>query len=476
MLRAEDEVHDALSDELARIGPAQLGPAQHDSGQHARFTVAEFGAAGATIWRVYRDENGTPRAEQPRVRAAAMKDRDAFYREVDPAFIVRAGTPDELPDELVALLPNPAGGAAAPVYECRTPLEDLVREAIRDSPLLLGYELAVLRQVPSGRDRPDGGRLVLTGQPLFPPGVTQGHRAVIRVRCEPAAEGTVFAVVTRDRRPDVPPSVQELRPVHVQTAPVPGDTYELTAVLTRPGRVQLQGLPGPLSHFSGSWDDLRLRVPERLSAPEPVHLVCLVEVSGGDDVLELRIDRLSQLIDAAETGERPLRVSVVAYGPHSVAWAVDEEPVAVRAWAGPSSRAEQELRGLSGRKTADREYRRAAQLECALETVARHLAGSDGRPVLVTAGGRPPHPPAMDARSTLIPCPDRVNWKWQLDRIGALRATFGALRDAGARGEAWPALGQHAAGTVDDPVDMADFALRLGLREAAQAVPFPFID
>jgi len=29
---------------------------------------------------------------------------------------------------------------------------------------------------------------------------------------------------------------------------------------------------------------------------------------------------------------------------------------------------------------------------------------------------------------------------------------------------------------VDDPVDMQDFATLLGLREAAQTVPFPFVD
>jgi hypothetical protein len=458
MIGAEDEVHDALSDELARLTG------------NARFTVAEFGTIGATIWRIYRDENGTPRAEQPRMRALALKDPDAFYREIDPAFIVR--TSASLPDDLLGLLPGERG---VPVYECRTPLEDQVREAIRDSPLVLGYELAVLKQVPEGR--PDAGRLVLTGHQLFPPGVTQGHRAVVRVRCEPTdSDGTVFAVVTRERRPDLPPNAQALRPVHIQSALVPADTYEVTAVLARPGRVLLQGLPAPLGKFSGTWDDLRRQVPDRLAAPEPVHLVCLVEVSGGDDRLELRIDRLSQLIDEAEKGAGQLSVSVLTYGPHSVAWSVDEQPVSVPAWVAPSPRAEHALRGLAGRKADEREYRRAAQLECALDTAARHLSDRDGRPVIVVAGGRPPHPHAMDTRTTIIPCPDRVNWKWQLDRIGALGASFGALRDHDARGEVWRVLGRDAIATVDDPVDMQDFAMRLGLREAAQAVPFPFVD
>lgn len=459
MIGAEDEIHDALSEELDRLNGK------------SRFTVVEFGATGATIWRLYRDENGTPRAEQPRVRPSALKDPDLFYRDVDPAFIVRTAV--VLPDNLSDLLTAARG---VPVYECRTPLEDQVRKAITSSPLIQGYELAVLKQVATGR--PDAGRLVLTGHQLFPPGVSQGHRSVVRVRCEPTdGNGTVFAVVTRDRRPDIAPADQALRPVHVQTAVIPASTYEVTAVLVRPGRVLLQGLPAPLSKFSGTWENLRRQVPDQLAAAaEPTHLVCLVETSGDDDRLELRIDRLSKLIEEAEKSTSQLSVSVVAYGPHSVAWRVNEQPVTVCAWAVPGARAAQELHGLAHRDKEEREYRRAAQLECALETVARHLSDRDGRPVIVTAGGRPPHPPAMDTRTTIIPCPDRVNWKWQIDRIGALGASFGALRDAGARGEIWRSLGQHAVATVDDPVDMPDFAALLGLCAASQTVPFPFVD
>ena len=110
------------------------------------------------------------------------------------------------------------------------------------------------------------------------------------------------------------------------------------------------------------------------------------------------------------------------------------------------------------------------------DAVARHLSDRDGRPVLVVAGGRPPHPHAMDTRTTIIPCPGRVSWKWQHDRIRALGASFGALRDQAARGEAWRSLGADVTATVDDPVDMQDFATLLGLREAAQTVPFPFVD
>ena len=40
----------------------------------------------------------------------------------------------------------------------------------------------------------------------------------------------------------------------------------------------------------------------------------------------------------------------------------------------------------------------------------------------------------------------------------------------------WRTLGRDAIAAVDDPVDMQDFAMRLGLREVAQTVPFPFVD
>jgi hypothetical protein len=69
-----------------------------------------------------------------------------------------------------------------------------------------------------------------------------------------------------------------------------------------------------------------------------------------------------------------------------------------------------------------------------------------------------------------------VNWKRQHDRIRSLGASFGALRDADARGEIWRSLGRDVTATVDDPVDLQDFATHLGLYEAAQTVPFPFVD
>jgi hypothetical protein len=466
MSGAEDEVHEALSDGLRGL----LGG--------SRLTVVEFGMnSQPVVWQVYRDENGTPRAQRPPVRPAVLRDPDAFYTEVDPAFIVR--TAADLPYELLALLP---GSRGVPVYECETSLEEQLREAIRISPLVLGYELAVLRQVPAGR--PDAGTVVLTGQLLFPVGLGHGDQVKVQVRCEPTDDdGTVFAVVTRDPRPNVPPRDRELRPVQIQSAVVPPGSYELTAELTRPGRVVFRGLPAALSKSPGSpedlrksWNDLKSRIPRQLTRPEPVHLVCLLEVSGGEDRLKERIDRLEQLIAAAEADGGELRVSVIGYGPHSVAWAVPEEPIAVQAWAVPGQQAMAKMRGLAGRSTDEREYQRAAQLECVLQGLAGHLSDRDGRLVLVTAGGRPPHPAGMDTRTQIIPCPQRVSWSRQVNQLATLRISFGALRDPDWGGEIWRELGRDAMATLDDPVDMADFAASLGLREPAQAMPFPFID
>ena len=251
----------------------------------------------------------------------------------------------------------------------------------------------------------------------------------------------------------------------------------LTAVLTRPGQVRFQGLPVPLGDSGRSWDDLERLVPGQLTAQTPVHLVCLVEICGSDDRLQQRIDRLEELVTEAQTGGVPLRVSVVAYGAHGVAWKVDDRPPEIRAWAAPGDEAIRALRGLAGRRVDEREYQRAAQLECALKLVRERLIPADGRPVIVTAGGRPAHPPGLDTSRQIIPCPDWVDGMSELDWLLRLPGiTFGALRDPKCRGGIWEQLGRHAVATVDDAVDMESFAARLGLRVAAQTVPFPVIE
>lgn len=462
----EDEVYQALFDRITRLT------------KNKRLTIAEFPVNGEpVVWRVHRDENGTPLATRRPVEAAALEDPGAFGRLVGPDLIVRAG--DESPERLPAVL---ADRGQVPAYDCQTPLEQLLREAIRLSPLVVAYELALLSEAPGGR--PGAERLEITGHPLFSIGASHGDRAQVRVRIEPTGSGeTSLAVVTRDPRPHVPPKDQAFRPVQIQFAAIPAGTWELTAELARPGRVVFGGLPVELSRSAGpspqlltsAWESLRRRVPERLPKTEPVHLICLIEVCGGGDLLQLRIDRLVKLVNVAEAASRQLAVSVIAYGPHSVTWAMDDEPPSVRAWAAPADQAEQVLQGLAVRRPDEREYLRAAQLECALAWLANYLTDHEGRPVLVAAGGRPPHPHRMDPRTQIIPCPDRVNWRPHVDRLEEVGTAFGVLRDKRWQGDIWQVLGQKVTATVNDAVDMQDFAAALGLREPGQAVPLPLI-
>ena len=296
--------------------------------------------------------------------------------------------------------------------------------------------------------------------------------------CEPTdAEGTAFAVVTREPRPDLPRQAQQLRPLQIQAAVVPPGSYDLTAVLARPGQVRFQGLPAAPGSSGRSWEELERLAPGQLATQAPVHLVCLIEVCGGDDRLKQRLYRLEELISRAQIGARPLRVSVIAYGAHGVAWKVEDSPPEIRAWAAPGDQAINALRGLVGRQTDEREYQRAAQLECALALVRERLAATGGRPVIVTAGGRPAHPPGLDTSSLIIPCPGWVDGMSELGRLLSMPGiTLGALRDPTCRGGIWDQLGQHAVATVDDAVDMESFAAGLGLYVATQTVPFPVIE
>jgi hypothetical protein len=472
---SDDDVHEALSDELGRL-----------SGR-ATFTVAEFAAGAVSIFEVSRDEHGTPaavrwryacqdgalQAEEDDRWSAAMADPESFDRSVAPRLIVR--TPQPLADGVSSLLSGLR--PEVPVYTCRASLPELLRAAVRESPLVLGYELAVLKRVQDGPAGP-ARRLVLTGQPLFSPGETQGRQVSIRVTCEPTDdEGTAFAVVTREPRPDLPRQAQRLRPLQIQAAVVPPGSYDLTAVLARPGQVRFQGLPAALGSPDRSWEELERLVPEQLATHAPVHLVCLIEVCGGDERLKQRLYRLEELITRAQTGARPLRVSVVAYGAHGVAWKVEDTAPEIRAWAAPGGEAINALRGLVGRRTDEREYQRAAQLECALALVRERLAATGGRPVIVTAGGRPAHPPGLDTSSLIIPCPDWVDGMSELGRLLSVPGIrLGALRGPTCRGGIWDQLGRHAVATVDDAVDMDSFAAGLGLCVAAQTVPFPVIE
>jgi hypothetical protein len=254
----------------------------------------------------------------------------------------------------------------------------------------------------------------------------------------------------------------------------------------RPGHTQfeLAGTPLQLSKEKRSWQQISGTIPERLAVPDPVHLICAIEISGGAERLIQRVRRLEEIISAADTGGRPLKTSVVAYGPHAVEPTATEEPATTLAWAKTPDQAIRELRGLLSRSPQEHEYPRAAQLECALHEIAAKLTPGDKRTelvtvrrtALVTAGSRPPHPPAVDLRTEIIPCRLRLNWRSELHELTRRAAglRFGALCDTDAIGEIWRHLGQDAIGEVK-AVEAAAFVERLGLREPSHAIPFPLI-
>jgi hypothetical protein len=459
-------LRDALIAEISQLGDSD------------EVKVAVFGTGGIAVWRVARDENGTPQAwPQVLTTAPVAAAAEGFYAQRlapsigDSRLLIAVGRLDESQAAVLSLL---RAADDAPAFDFDGPFDDLLRDVIRSTPLTRCYDLIVLSETADGQ-------LMMDSQPLFEPGAASGQRAEpFTVQCAPTDDrGTVFAVVARGSgtEPFLP---DRLHPVQVHSAVVPPGTYPVTALLSRPGRVQFAGLPVHLSAEDRSLTQLIRRVPRRLRKPAPVHLVCLIEVSGGDARLQRRVDCLVQLIAAADDGERPLAVSVMSYGPHSVERGVQDEAATLLAQATSASRAVRVLRGILGLNVPARAYERAAQTECTLWELSNLLSrrgGRDGRPVVVTAGGRPPHPPRVDLRSEIIPCPNRVDWREVLSQLRQLPTiSFGALCDPDAVGEIWRDLGRDAYGRLDREDIILGFARDLGLFEGTQVVPFPLLD
>lgn len=435
------------------------------------FKAVEFGADGITVWEVRRDGNGTPQArQQPPLPAPSTADPRTLYEQrLSPLIghesrlvIVRSADEraevvfDVVFDRLHRSRPD------APVFLSTTPLAGHLRDVIRNSPLTRWYELVVLRQTRSGQLRMDG-------HALFPPGAQRGYSHQFTVRCEPSdSRGTVFAVVTREARC--------FRIVSLKSAVIPPGVYEPNAVLLRPGQVVFEGLPAVLRTEQRRWPEIVGAIPARLDRAPAVHLVCVIEVSCSEEKLANRIDRIEQLIASVDAGRGELSVSLVSYGPHAFDHWEHEEPAAVLAWATTSDRALTALRGLRGRRPPVDEYPWAAQLECALAEVATRLTDHDGRPVLVTVGSRPPHPPRVDLSTEIIPCPERKDWRWSLQHLRTLRdITFGALHDEGTAGTIWNQLGRDAHQPLN-VVEVPRFAAETGLYGPLQYVPFPLTD
>jgi hypothetical protein len=475
----EEAVHETLLTELRLLR------------DKAVLKVSEFGISGVVVWTVERDRNGTPQARQSLPLPAATWSDDpalCYEQRLRPRIggsrlLIVCSSPDGFPEGFPEGEPDVerpgqmlgelrADRPDARIFCVRTPVAELLRQAIRESPLTRWYELMVLRQSPSGQ-------LVLDSHRLFPPDARRGYRRELRIRCEPSdSNGTVFAVVVRDF-----PGIARVPPesvVSVRSAVVKPGVYKLTAVLARPGRVEFEGLPATPEAELRHWAEIVETVPDRLHRSPPAHLVCAMEVSGTSERLMHRIDRLEQLIDSVSAADRRLAVSLVTYGPHSFDRREHDEPVRIRAWARSGDAVLAELRELRGRKPPDDEYPWAARLECALAVIAERLTGRltgrHGHPVLVTAGMRPPFPPQADVRTEILPCPDRQDWRGPLQQLARVPGmAFGALCDQDAEGEIWTQLGRNAIRPVS-VLDVPRFAAALRLSGPVQHVPFPVID
>jgi hypothetical protein len=464
-------------------------------------SIAEFSPAGVAVWKVRPDATGTPRVVRYLHDFYALRNRslldqaerldqtellDRIRTDGDGTFILaRTGPNPRSEADRDALDANQAFELARAAYpgsrafRSATAVDDLLAEATARVPLpaSLWYELVLLR-------RSRSGRLEFTAQQLFLPEARRGDTRQFAVRCEPGDDnGTVFAVAARD-------AVFEFQLVSMASAKVPPGTYYLTATLLRPGLVRFDGLPVKLRQETRSWAEVLARVPERLDAYGPCHLIVAVEACGTADEFEARIDRADQLIaDVQDAADGPVTFSLLTYAAHTHRRQAGEEAVNVVAWAetdpGTLTRL---LRALAAGGPSPARYPRAAQVECMLAEVARRLAGpaaaAAGRPALVTIGSRPAFPHRVDRVTEILPCPERHDWRSILRGLADDHAgmAFGAIRDtpdglddrpAGPLNEVWRHLGTDMSAAPGD-YEAHAFAAGLGLvPPVLQYLPFP---
>jgi hypothetical protein len=322
----------------------------------------------------------------------------------------------------------------------------------------------------AGLRREDSGRLLGEMIPLFQPGSVRGDTATFTACCSASDEhGTVFAVVgTRTGRPD-----GTARPRSIQSAKIPPGVYRVTAELLPPdlGHVRFHGLPAEPRDDPRRWEEIVATVPRSVPAGGPAHLIIAIEVSAPDHSLVYRrLDAAQRLIQHVATEARDLvRYSIITYGPHYIHLGNRDFPE-VRTtrvpWAGTADEALARLYRLSGYAPAPVGYERAAQLECVLTDLEAGLTGEQGRPVIVTVGARPPHPPRVDPATGIIRCHRRNDWREPMIRLRTRYAgiKFGAIRETGPADQLWALLGADA--LAGDDLYAPRFAQSLGLTSA----------
>lgn len=471
----------AMTDPGSEVGLAELVELIARLPPGKTLTIADFGSTEVTRWEISADRCGTPHVTYDSMSWTALRDDDGLHdrklgRFLAPAddgrlLLARGGSEvDPLYAGRALRMAQGRYGRSSPLALGRAgSVDDLLREATARVPLPQWYELVVLK-------RRRSGRLSLTTTQLFERGERRRATRTFRVRCEPSGPaGTTFAVVARSG-PHYSGVVS-----HASAEVEPG-VYTVTATLRRPGVVSFGGLPVALQRETRSWAEICATVPERIGEFGPTHLIVAVETCGSQEQVAAHLDRAAQLIGNVTSGaECPVRFSLLAYGAHPHDLRVDDHPVTVLAWAQPDQVVLGHLSVLRERPRLPDRYTRAANIECMLAEVARHLQEPQRRPgegaaraVLVTVGTRRAFPPAIDPRTEVLPCPRGNDWRsffrWLTEDHREMM--FGAIC-GDQDGDEWRLLGKDASAELV-ALDARQFAtdLRL-LRAAAEHVPFP---
>ena len=343
-----------------------------------------------------------------------------------------------------------------PVAELVVPLTDgnleaVVAAAAQRAPLRHGYELLLVDV------NADNGAVSVKPYPLFGAGiaVTPGEPPTVTVPLAAvaghAAPQVALPIVAR--RGPVPPYrnpdlVRQARPL-VELAALDGSVRgetELHVTLHGPGDLELHPAPGLMSGRAvrAHWLELVTMLPDQV--PQTwvpaggLDIAVLVELGGAEDVVADRV-RLARDTVREFRGESGVRVGVLGYRDHFGRHRVDaigkpgEEREALV--VGCPLTAPGEAWAAFGRAERWRAVevidRQAASVEDALQIVAgsRWEWSPGARHVLLTIGGRVPHPPKEPRYGEgMLPCPYHYSWSSALDQLEAAQAVeTWAVRD-----------------------------------------------
>lgn len=323
-------------------------------------------------------------------------------------------------------------------------LTDVVERISARAPLRYGYDLIVAdvdssslvrikpyRLFPAGAAAVPGLEPVSVSLAAVPRYSADQVALPIVARRTPAADYQNLSALAVDR-----PLVLMTAFDGTFTGPV-----DLTVRLAGPARVQVADAQHALRTGAAlaPWPELLASVPIRLPTEDDVagralDLVLLVELGGGTETVGHRVRLAREVIDRLRVVPGQVRVAVLGYrdhfGRHHIdaigRWNQEDEALVVGG----------KLTSLDGARSMFKSARRwqavpigdnqAAPVEDALQSIITDPDWKwtrSARHVLLTIGGRPPHPSKTgpDGDSTL-PCPHRWSWQDSLRRLSAMQA------------------------------------------------------